>query len=146
MTNQVEQVSTLKLTIITIIFLFMSIGSFYFSGSASYDLFQGIIDKEDLIVFNKVGFYFFGSALVFLLFPIIIIYKNLFKLDISKKTEFRLNIFLLFSVILTFAAPHLTHSYMKIYIDENNYILCKGKSERALYVTTLTYSKPGKCK
>lgn len=146
MTNQLEQVSTLKLTIITITFLFMSIGSFYFAGSASYELIQGVIDKEDLIVFNKAGLYFFGSALVFLLFPVIIIYKNIFKLDISKKTEYRLNMFLLFSVILTFAAPHLTHSYMQAFIEENNYLLCKGKSERALYITTLTYSKPGKCK
>lgn len=146
MTNQVEQVSSLKLTIITISFLLISIGSFYFVGSASHELFQAITNKEDIVVFNKAFLYLSGSALIFLLFPILIIYKNIFKLDISNKSEFKLNIFLLFSVVLTFAVPHLTHAYVNIFVEENDYQLCKGKSERALYVTTLTYSKPGKCK
>lgn len=145
MTNQVEQVSNIKLSIITISFLVVSIGAFYFSGSALYGLLQDTTNKEDIIVFNKTGFYFFGAAIVFLIFPIIVVCKNILKLDISKKVELIFNIILLFSVVLTFAAPYLAHSYMKVFAEDNNYLLCKGKSERALYVTTLIYSKPGKC-
>lgn len=146
MRNQTEQTSTFKLSVITVSFLLISIGSFYLAGSALYELFQAITNKDNVIVFNKAFLYSSGSALVFLLFPILIIYKNVFKLDISNKTEFKLNMFLLFSVVLTFAVPHLTHAYVNIFVEENNYLLCKGKSDRALYVTTLTYSKTDKCK
>lgn len=130
---------------ISIILLLLGLASLYFAITVTVELYSGTVSQASIIYFNKAGFYFYGIAIVLLVFPIIVICKKIFKFKISKQNETRLNYVLLFGILLTIAVPHLTHYYFEPYIKKVDYQICKGKSDRALYTVKIIYTKPGQC-
>lgn len=136
------------LSLLTTIVAFFVLGilSLWFAVNSTISLIDDIQVNADVIIFNKVGFYFYGVGLGILVFPFSIIYSKLLKLKISNKGESYLNVFLVFSILLMLILPHVAHYYVGAYMKKNDYIICKGKSKRALYTTTIEYSKEGKCR
>ena len=129
----------------TIIFMLLGLASIYFAFTVTKELYIDFSQKSNVIIFNKAGFYFYGVALVLLVFPSIVIYTKVFRLTISKQKETWLNYVLLFGLIITFAVPHITHNYTDSIMNKYNYQKCRDKSDRALYIVTVVYAKNGRC-
>ena len=129
----------------TIIFFAMGVLAIWFAVYVTVNLVNDISMNNDTITFDKVGFYFYGIGAGILVFPTVIFYSKIFKFNVSKKGEYFINGFLAISVITTLTLPHVVHNYIESYVTSNAYIICKGKSERSLYTTTIEYSKVGKC-
>lgn len=125
--------------------LLLGLASLYFAITVTINLYSSANELDSIIIFNKAGFYFFGIAIVLLVFPFVVIYTKVFKLKISKHKEIWLNFVLLFGILLTLAAPHFTHYYFESYILKSGYEVCKEKSNSALYIVTVVYAKPGYC-
>jgi len=145
--NNKNELKPLNLNVVAIAIAFALLGlaSLYFAVSVSIDLYSSVIKQADVIVFNKAGFYFYGVAIVLLVFPVIIIYTKILKFSISKNKEMYLNYVLLVGVVLMLAVPHVMNFYLDSYAENNNYKVCENKSDRALYTASIKYGKFGYC-
>lgn len=141
-----DKASTYSLLKGMLVFLVLGLLAIWFAMYVTVNLLSDISTNNDTIIFDKVGFYFYGIGIGLLVFPVVITYSKLFKFNVSKKGEYFINGFLAFSVIMTLTLPHVVHDYIETYVENNAYITCKGKSKRSLYITTIEYSKEGKCK
>ena len=96
-----------------LVFLVLGILAIWFAMYVTVNLLGDISTNNDTIIFDKVGFYFYGIGIGLLVFPAVIIYSKLFKFNVSKKGEYFINGFLAFSVIMTLTLPHVVHNYIE---------------------------------
>jgi len=141
-----EKSTFLSLLINMTVFFILGALSLWFAINSTTSIIYNIKLNADVIIFNKVGFYFYGIGIGLLVFPFSIIYSKILKFKISKVGEYYLNGLLVFSVLLMLLFPHIAHYYVGSYMENNAYIICKGKLDRSLYTTTIEYSKEGKCR
>ena len=137
--------SLLSLFLGTIIFLLAGIAALYYGVTASLDISESMSSQKSTFMFEKSLFYLYGVGVGLLVYPFLIIYKNVLKLTVNESMSKWASIILLASVALTFILPQIMHYYIDTYTEENNYQICREQSHRWLHVVTIVYAKDGQC-
>lgn len=96
---------------------------------------------ENIVQFNKGTMYMLGVGFGLLLFNGLMFIQGVFKKELTSKSEHFFTKGMVFSVILTFIFPHITHFFVNKYAVNNNYSVCDSASSRVRFYSEIYYTK-----
>ena len=97
--------------------------------------------EEPVIAFNNAPMYMLGGGLGILLLSIGGVMQGILGLELTRKMEVLFTRGLVFSMLLMFAFPQLTHYLVDKYAHKQHYSICSDLTYRWLLHSTIYYTE-----
>lgn len=104
------------------------------------DLTSAHLSGQSVVSFDKGSTYMLGAGIGGLLFVIGGVMQGLLRKRLTPKAESLFTKGLIFSLILMFVLPHITHYAVATYTQHKNYSVCRDASYRWLLYTKFYYA------
>lgn len=105
------------------------------------ELISALLNSRPVVSFDKGSTYMLGAGIGGVLFVIGGVMQGLLRKNLAPKAEALFAKSLIFSLILMFGFPHITHYVVASYTQKKNYRICSDATYRWLLYSKFYYTK-----